>query len=92
MEKNMKKNIYPLCHLSNVYKCWTLYLVLLSFTLLFFENIAFLQIEAAWQPCFEQAIFSAPFAHFFSLCQILVILAISDWFIIIIFVMVICDQ
>ena len=38
------------------------------------------------------AIFLTGFAHFVSLCHILVILAIYKFFIIVIFVMVICDQ
>ena len=41
----------------------------------------FLQIEGVWQPCTEQvclAIFPAAFAHFVSLCHVLVILKICQ--------------
>ena len=56
----------------------------------------FVQIEALWQLFVEQVYehhFPTAFAHFMSLCHILVILTIFQmFFIIIAFAMVICEQ
>ena len=66
-------------NLSKVRKLMQAYLVLLCFTLLRFRYCLFLHMEAFWQLCFEHIYwchFPTVFAHFMSLCHILVILAI----------------
>ena len=86
--------INELCLISFI---WT-YLFLLCFTLLCFTDITFffLRIEGLWQPCVEQV-----YWHHFSnnICSLHVSMShfsiscnISSFSIIIIFVMVICDQ
>lgn len=57
--------------------------------------LLFQQTEDSWQLCVKLVSFPTAFAHFMSLCHILVILAvhfISNVFIVSIFVMLICDQ
>lgn len=58
------------------------YLVLLHFTLLCFWIFHFLQMEGFWQPFSKSigAIFPIAFAHFLSLCHILVFLAVFKMF------------
>ena len=59
------------------------YLILLYFTLLPSWILKFLQIEGLWQPVLSKSIgviFPTAFAHFVSLCHILVILPVFQNF------------